>query len=285
MGRLGMRFLTGVCLAAGLGLAASCQRGGESGEGPGGSRPAEQAAVAPDRPSADSLGAKAGPEAAAAYTGAFEAFGVEPDWRLDLVEGWASFSRTGLEEVGGLPGPLDVRVNGAMLEAGPVAVTLKAVACPYGEGQSLPYQVSVFFEGVTYEGCGRRVEGEGGARAAAPNWTARLEALLPAIDACLARVEAGDRPAMVTIAYELEDGAVAVRLRDRGGGRSECLTLRDGSAVTGFDAIGDRNVLQGEREPMFTRLPDEPPSGACYASEPALAGDGATLGVLTRRTC
>jgi putative lipoprotein len=105
---------------------------------------------------------------------------------------------------------------------------------------------------------------------------------MPAISACLARSSGSTA---VTIAYELEGGAVAVRLRDRDGGRYECEAPADGSAPTGLDPIGDRNVLPGEREPTFYPTPDSGPSGQCYMSQPAIGADGAVLGALVRRMC
>jgi uncharacterized membrane protein len=236
----------------------------------------------PDRPKPESLGPAASGDAAAQYQGSFEAFGLEPDWRLDLLEGWANFSRTGLEDVGGIPGERAIRARGAMVDAGPLVITLQAETCDYGaSGQQLPYKVSVFYEGVTYDGCARPVADEG-ASAAGAGWAVRLPQMLPAVTACLTR--AGEA-ASVTIAYEIEDGAVVVRLRERDGGRYECNVLPDGASITSYEPIGDRNVLQGEREPTFYPAPETGPTGACFTSQEVLGADGAPLGTLVRRTC
>ena len=243
--------------------------------------PAATSAQPPARPTAAQLGAAAPADVQAFYSGEFEAFGAEPDWRLDLLENWVNFSRTGLEDVGGLPGPRDVRAGGALIETGPLSIILKAGSCEAAPGQQLPYVVSVYFEGVTYEGCGRRAAA--GAAGAVPSWSALLPELLPAIDACSQRVQA--KPARVTIAYVIDGGQVSVRFLDGDGGRWECGAPAVGGAVSYFEPIGDRDVLQGEQQPLFSRAPDAGPAGGCWKNEPANTADGRTIGALSRRTC
>lgn len=249
----------------------------------GGKTDAPSAAPAqpPAKPTAEQLGAPASAEVQAFYAGEFEAFGTEPDWRLDLLDNWANFSRTGLEDVGGLPGPRDVRAGGALIESGPLSIILKAGSCEAAPGQQLPYVVSVYFDGVTYQGCGRRAAA--GAGGAVPAWSALLPELMPAIDACMSRVQA--KPARVTIAYVIDGGQVSVRFLDSDGGRYECGAPTTGGSIAYFEPIGDRDVLQGEQQPLFTRAPEAPPAGSCWKTEPATGPDGRVLGSLSRKTC
>ena len=235
----------------------------------------------PAKPTADQLGAAAAADVQAFYAGEFEAFGTEPDWRIDILDNWVNFSRTGLDEVGALPGTRDVRAGGALIEAGPLSIILKAGACEAAPGQQLPYVANVYFEGVTYEGCGRRAAA--GAAGAVPAWSALLPELMPAINACAGRVQA--KPARVTIAYVIDGGQVSVRFVDSDGGRWECGAPSSGGAISYFEPIGDRDVLQGEQQPLFTLAADTPPKGACWQSDPATSADGAILGTLSRRTC
>ncbi len=199
------------------------------------------------------LGPVATPDVKSLYDGEFEAVGSEPFWRLDLLNEWASFTRPGLQDVGGLPTRRDYRAQGARIVAGPLVITLRAGACQHESGETFPYKAEVDFEGVSYDGCARR-----GDTAQSANWAAKIEELIPAIDACLAKVD--NKPARVTIAYA-EDDKISVRLLDAEGGRYECKTASTGGPVQYWDTIADRNVLQGERDPLFTRAPNSGAQG------------------------
>jgi uncharacterized membrane protein len=227
------------------------------------------------------LGAPAAAAARAQYAGAFDAFGVEPDWRLTLLPDFVSFSRPGLEEITAIPSARDIRQLGAYVAAGPLSIALTAGACTYSEGgESFPFTATVLFEGVAYEGCARAGTGEA---AAVRGWEVNLPQLLPAIDACLARVQA--RPGRVTISYVNDEGQTAVRLLEADGGRSECLVAPDGATVASVDPLADRDVFPGERDPLFTRAPSSPPPASCYSNEEVKGSSGATLGWLSRKTC
>jgi uncharacterized membrane protein len=242
--------------------------------------PAAAPAQPPAKPTAAQLGAPAAADIQAFYAGEFEAFGSEPDWRLDLLDNWVNFSRTGLEDVGGLPGARDVRSGGALVESGPLSIILKAGSCEAAPGQQLPYVFGVYYEGVTYQGCGRRAAA--GSAGAIPSWSALLPELLPAIDACAKRVQA--QPARVTIAYVIDGGQVNVRFLDGDGGRWECGATAGVGVATDLEPIGDRDVLQGEQQPLFSRAPTPPPTGSCWKTEPAETPAG-VVGSLSRRTC
>jgi uncharacterized membrane protein len=270
------RAARGVGLGAGLGavlcvaLLAGCGPKAPTGAAPE-KTTAPVGAPAPQI-QAEDLGAPATPEVKAKYDGEFEAVGAEPFWRLDLLNDYAAFTRPGLSDVGGLPSQRDFRANGARVIAGPLTIVLKAESCVHESGETFPYKAIVQFEGVAYEGCARR----GVNQASADNdWTSVIGQLLPAIDACLAKAD--KKPARVTI---------AVRLIDAEGGRYECNAPAAGGAVTDWETIADQSVLQGERDPLFTRAPTAaPPKTGCYTSAPAKLPSGAAIGWYTRKTC
>jgi uncharacterized membrane protein len=229
---------------------------------------------------AESLGAVASPEIQALYTGEFEATGSEPFWRLDLLNDYAAFTRPGLSDVGAMPAQRDYRAQGARILAGPMTIVLKAEQCIHESGETLPYKAIVQFEGVSYEGCARR---GGAASEDQSEWSSLIGPLVPAIDACLAKID--KKPARVTIAYIQEGEQASVRLTDSEGGRYECSAPLSGGAVSYWEAIGDRDVLQGERNPLFTRAPAAAPTGACLKSVQAKNAGGAVIGWFTRKTC
>ncbi len=80
------------------------------------------------------------PDVKALYEGEFEAVGSEPFWRLDLLNEWASFTRPGLQDVGGLPSRRDYRAQGARFVAGPLVITLRAGSLPARERRDVSVQ-------------------------------------------------------------------------------------------------------------------------------------------------
>lgn len=280
--RLG--WIAGLAAAGMLVALAACgQKSPSQGEGGPGLATAPRPAVTEEdlKAQAAALLAKlGGPVAAAArgqYEGAFDAAGAEPDWTLTLLPDFVSFSRPGLEQVTAIPSPRDVRQLGAYTVAGPLTIAVVAGACTYVEGgESYPYSATVLFEGVAYEGCARPSTGD--ASTSSRGWAVNLAQYLPAIDACLARVQA--RPGRVTIAYPNDEGQTAVRLLEADGGRSECVVSADGATVASVEPLADRDVFPSERDPLFTRSPAQPPPASCYKNE-EMKG----VGWLSRKTC
>jgi uncharacterized membrane protein len=227
----------------------------------------------------EDLGAPASAEVQALYTGEFEAAAMgEPFWQLVLLNDYASFERPGLSEAGGMPSQRDYRAQGARVIAGPLTIVLKFAQCTRDTGETFPYQAIVQFEGVSYEGCARR----GGS--ASSDWTSSIAPLMPSIDACLGKVE--KKPARVTIAYVDGDGMPSVRLLDAEGGRYECKTAPAGGAPTSWETIADRDVLEGERDPMFVRAPGTAPAAtSCVTVTEAKSSAGKLLGWYTSRKC
>lgn len=274
----------GAALAlAGVLALSACQRQGESGEEPAGppSNAEREAQMAAEQLAA--LGGPASAEQRALYTGEFEASGAlgavgagEGAWELRLLDDYALFTRPGLGEDGGVTGERDMRENGMRVVAGALTITLMAQDCALPNDITLPYTANVLFEGVAYQGCARR----GVSTGARPTWASVLPELIPAIDACLGRVEA--RPALVTFASALDEGQVSVRIREADGSRRECISDAAGSAVAVYEPLSDLDRRGGEGDPDFVRG-EARPRGECVSE--AQGRDGQTLGWLVRRSC
>jgi hypothetical protein len=162
--------------------------------------------------------------------------------------------------------------------AGDLTITIMQQACS-ASGLELPYVAYVLFEGVAYQGCARRGVDDG----ARPTWASVLPELIPAIDACLARVSS--RPARVTFAMALDEGQVSVRIRDADGVRRECIANATGAQVAVFEPISDIDRRTGEGDPEFQRGEAAPRPGNCRVAEPAVGREGEQLGWLIRRSC
>lgn len=279
----------GCALVLTVAILAGCQRSSdapvETAAPP--SNAEREAAVAAEQLAA--LGGAATAAQRALYEGDFQASGgidalatdgagAEGAWELRLLSDYAQFSRPGLGEDGAIPGERQYYERGMRVVAGPLTITIMQQACT-ASGIELPYVAHVLFEGVAYQGCARRGIAEG-ARA---TWASVLPDLIPAIDACMARVTA--RPARVTFATALEEGQVSVRLRDAEGSRRECIVNMPGSTVAVFEPISDLDRRLGEGDPEFQRGGSAPRAGQCRATEPVVGGDGQQLGWLIRRTC
>lgn len=235
------------------------------------------------------LGGPANAQQRALYEGEFQASGgidalasdgagAEGAWELRLLSDYAQFSRPGLGEDGAIPGERDYRERGMRVVAGPLTITIVQQACS-ASGVELPYVAHVLFEGVSYEGCARRGIPEG----ARVTWASVLPELIPAIDACLARVTS--RPARVTFATSLDEGQVSVRLRDADGVRRECIASASGSEIAVFEPISDIDRRAGEGDPEFQRGGNAPRAAQCRTVEPAIGRGGDQLGWLIRRSC
>jgi hypothetical protein len=269
---------------AGLLALAACQRQGESAE-EAASPPTNaerEAEIAAEQLAA--LGGAANATQQALYTGEFEASGAlgavgagEGAWELRLLDDYAQFVRPGLGEDGGMAGPREFHANGMRVVAGPLTVTLMAQACALPTGVELPYTAHVLFEGVAYQGCARR----GISTGERPTWASVLPELLPAIDACMARVSS--RPARITFAGALDEGEVSVRIREADGSRRECIAAR--GAVTVYEPISDLDRRNGEGDPEFQRGGAAPRTEECRAVGEAFDRNGASMGWLIQHDC
>lgn len=273
-----------LALAGALALSA-CQRQQEAPpEAPTGPTNAEREAEI----AAQQLAALGGPANAAQralYEGEFQASGAIDDygsdegaWELLLLADYAQFSRPGLGEDGSMAGDRDYRERGMRVVAGPLTITVMEQACS-ASGVDLPYVAYVLFEGVSYQGCARRGI-DGGVR---PTWASVLPELIPAIDACLARVSS--RPARVTFASSIDEGQVSVRIRERNGSRRDCIVDAAGTEIALYEPVSDLDRRGGESDPEFQRGASEPRAENCRTAEAATDRDGEQLGWLIRRSC
>jgi uncharacterized membrane protein len=279
--------LRGVCLGAALALGAfalsACQRENAPASDSGGpatpSNAEREAQLAAEQLAA--LGAAATPAQRALYEGEFQASGDvgagEGAWELRLLEDYAQFSRPGLGEDGGMAGERQFHEKGMRVVAGPLTITLMQAPCS-ASGVDLPYSASVLFEGVAYRGCARRGIDEG----ERPTWASVLPDLVPAIDACLARVSS--RAPRITFAAEIDEGAVSVRILESDGSRNECIADASGQVAV-FEPLSDVDRRSGEGDPEFLRGGDEPRPMACRSVSPATSRTGEQLGWLIRRSC
>lgn len=230
------------------------------------------------------LGGAANAATRANYEGEFQASGgldaVSSDegaWELTLLADYAQFSRPGLGEDGGPTDQREYHQNGMRVVAGALTITIMNQTCQTGS-QTLPYVAYVLFEGVSYQGCARR----GAPTGERPTWASVLPDLIPAIDACMARVT--ERPARVTIASALGEGQVSVRIRENDGSRRECVAPADGGAAPVYEPISDVDRRPGESDPEFQRGGAQPRAENCRSVEAAMHG-GERIGWLIKRTC
>jgi uncharacterized membrane protein len=233
------------------------------------------------------MGEPAAPEVAAQFAGDFVAASEEPAWELTVNKDYISFRRANLEPIEDRPKKREVRTGGLLIETEELVVTIAPGECKFESGAPLPYTATVFWNGASFSGCARQDAAAvaGAAPVAKPSgWAVIIPRVLPAIDACLRRADA--KPARVTIAYPSDGQAtVAVRLIEADNGRAECVVASDGSAVRSYEALSDRDVFRGERDPLFTRSPTAAPAGRCDDSKPLTGADGAQIGWLTRNKC
>ncbi len=160
----------------------------------------------------------------------FYAAGDEPFWRMEIVEGWFSFRRSGLRAI---DEPLVQPRNEAgadIFETGSLLVTIRREACSTEQGGASEFSASVSFDGQDYDGCA-----SGGQVSIASAEAATVTEQLAPIDTCLAKL---GQPALATAVYPRQDGEqIAVGLRAKNGALYECVTQGGGAEVVSLDPI------------------------------------------------
>ena len=160
----------------------------------------------------------------------FYAAGDEPAWRMEIVDGWFSFKRSGLRAI---EEPLvqPRQENGAdVFATGSLTVTIKREGCSTEAGGSGEFSALVTFDELNFDGCAFS-----GAMANTSVEAATVIESLGPIDACLAQL---GQPALATAVYPRQDGEqVAVGLRSKSGVLYECLTQVSDAAVLSLDPI------------------------------------------------
>jgi uncharacterized membrane protein len=206
----------------------------------------------------------------------FYAAGDEPAWRMEIVDGWFSFKRSGLRAI---EEPLvePRQENGAdVFATGSLTVTIKREACSTEAGGSGEFSALVTFDELNFDGCAFT-----GSVANASAEAATVAESLGPIDACLAQL---GQPALATAVYPRQDGEqVAVGLRARTGALYECLTQVSDAAVLSLDPIE-----QGAQPAWMNRMrflrEGIPAAADCPDAEEVRVGD-TLVGRLLGRTC
>lgn len=160
----------------------------------------------------------------------FSAAGQEPFWRLEIVDGWFAFRRSGLRAI---EEPLvqPTREGEAdVFKTGQLQVSIKREACQTEQGGSGDFTAKVSFDGLDFDGCAF-----GGSITPSSQEASQVLDALGPIDACLAKL---GQPALVTAVYPRQDGEqIALGLRQKNGQVFECATDAAGSAVAYLDPI------------------------------------------------
>lgn len=193
--------------------------------------------------------------------GRLAAVGTEPFWRLDVTtDGLVFTNAAGVEMRTPYVAPI-ADETGAVIASG--AITLRLLVEPCSDGMSeatYPMRAALDVKGVgTFKGCGYA------------RWDNSLEAMLPAIDACLGQTT---EPSPVIFAARTATGALVRLASVESADRFDCAVDGAGIAViTPTEAA----PFPGERDPTFTRAPADAPPPACAAVE-MKGKDGALLG-------
>jgi uncharacterized membrane protein len=208
----------------------------------------------------------------------FYAAGDEPFWRLDIVDGWFSFKRSGLPEI---EAPLvqPARIAGAdVFDTSPLKVAIRRQACETDQGGRGDVSALVTFDDIEFGGCA--FGGGAGAAVANSAEAAAVVESVKAIDACLAKL--GD-PALVTAVYPREGERTAVALRAKDGSIYECAIESDGNTIAFLDAMEPRSAGAWMSRMRFLRA-GVSDATKCPEAEEVRAGDK-PLGRLLPKSC
>jgi hypothetical protein len=222
-------------------------------------------APAPKAPEDSVKAAPQHPLDLATLEGRIVARGAGPDWRLDADPQLGmvlSLDDAGVIYSADYAAAVATAAGGARLQSGELTLTLETRTCRIGAKQ---YPMTAAVE------AGAETERAG---CAFVRWDNHLAELLPAIDACLAKLP---QPLPITYAAAESDGPVLVRM----GGRYDCRAPLDPAAGPAVMTNADtRLALGGDNDVRFVRAPGANPGGACYEAPEVHGADGALLGWL-----
>lgn len=204
----------------------------------------------------------------------FYAAGDEPFWKLDIIDGWFVFRRSGLAEIEA-PIVQPTQAGGAdVFDTPPLKVTIRRRACETEQGGRGDISAQVMFDEVEYDGCAF-----GGSAGASAEASAVLDALA-SIDACLAKLE---EPALVTATYPREEGRTAVALRTKVGSLYECGVEPDKQTIAFLDPIEQRAAGAWMSRMRFLRA-GVADGTKCEGAEEVRSGD-TVVGRLLSKAC
>ncbi|MEZ5937518.1 MAG: hypothetical protein R3C52_04785 [Hyphomonadaceae bacterium] len=158
----------------------------------------------------------------------FYAVGDEPFWRLEMIDGWFVFRRSGLPEIEAPIANPEKAAGGDHFDVTPLDIVITPGRCTTLDGEAGVAQANVTFDGGSYEGC-VFTGAVGGSSAEA---TAVIDAI-PAIDSCLARL---GEPAVVTSIFPREDNRTSMGLRTHDGRLYECAAEQGTGEIAFLDA-------------------------------------------------
>lgn len=206
----------------------------------------------------------------------FSAAGDEPFWRMEIVDGWFSFKRSGLRAI---EEPLVQPHNEGgsdIFDTGSLKVVIRREACQTEQGGSGDFSAKVTFDGLDFDGCA--FSGQASAPASAEAATV-AESLTP-IDACLAKL---GQPALATAIYPRQDGEqTAVAMRAKSGAFYECVTEAQGTSVVSLDALDQGGQPSWMNRMRFLREGVTAPT--CADAEEVRVGDK-VVGRLLGKSC
>ena len=206
----------------------------------------------------------------------FSAAGDEPFWRMEIVDGWFSFKRSGLRII---EEPLvqPHNENGAdIFDTGSLKVAIRREACETEQGGKGEFSAVVTFDGLDFDGCA--FGGQSSVAASAEAATV-AESLTP-IDACLAKL---GQPAIATAIYPRQDGEqTAVAMRAKSGAFYECVTEQQGASVVSLDALDQGGQPAWMNRMRFLRAGVT--AASCADAEDVRVGDK-VVGRLLGKSC
>lgn len=161
----------------------------------------------------------------------FYAAGEEPDWRLDIVDGWFVFKRSGLAEIEAPMVQITKEGGADVFDTPPLKVKIKRQACETSNGHA-DILAEVILDDVVFDGCAFSGKAQS-ATAASAEASAVIDGLA-ALDACLADLK---QTALVTGVYPREGERTGVALRAKDGILYECAVESDGKTIAYLDPI------------------------------------------------
>lgn len=260
--------LTAGLLAVGFSLGACGQPAATNGKAPESppQNATSSAPTGPKQPVVEPLLASTDP--LFALRGDVTVRGTEPFWSVTIVAG-RNFVYTTPDSAGReFPYRAPTQATGgvALFASRDLTVALREKPCSDGMSDiTYPYEASVMLGAAApLKGC------------AYPRWTNDLQALIGAIDVCLARL--GDAKAPVAWAARDAQGAT-VRLGFRDA-RTDCRVALNGEATLTKVSGGESAMKASEEDLIFYRAPSPNPGGQCYEATKALGPRGEDLGWL-----
>jgi len=158
--------------------------------------------------------------------------------------------------------PPQTTESGYRLTAGELTLDLTDAPCTQ-DNIPYPMRAAISYGERQYEGC------------AAMRWDYQLIALMPQIDACIAR---SPESRWVSYAGVQADESVLVRLASDGGGFDCSVSQGAAPQVASFGPRSESLLVATDHAAIFVRGPGENPGGECYEAPEVRGASGELLG-------